>query len=353
MKGESCEPRAGLRKQRRRRRGAVALVVAWACVVDTTSASVRSLHIHVCLVCVLSLVTLDTAVLASDGRSATRASGLIAFARDDGIYVARADGSGVRRLWRGHGSDLAWSPDGRKLAFARGELGELGIWVINANGRAQLRIVRERATSPTWSPDGRRIAFVGYGAGIDAGIIGIVRADGSNLSWLPTPSTKIPEATRRKEVAVEDVDWSPAGNQFIFTGAIGIVDGGTVTSFRDIYVMRTDGHNLHNLTRAAAEFDEEPEWSPEGRRIVFLRDHKIWVMNADGSSPVRLTRWVGAANPVWSHDGRKIAFAKAKGLNEPGFAQIYVMDADGTGVKRLTGARVNAAYPAWQPARTP
>lgn len=350
MKGE---PRAGLRKQRRRRRGAVALVVAWACVVDTTSASVRSLQIHVCLVCVLSLVTLDTAVFVNDGRSANRASGLIAFAREDGIYVARADGSGVRRLWRGHASDLAWSPDGGKLAFARGEFGELGIWMINANGSGPTRIVGQSATSPTWSPDSRRLAFVGYGLDV---YLGIVRADGSHLRRLPALVTTVPTISRPKSVAVADVDWSPTGNQFLLSGTFRTVNGGTVTHYGDIYSLRTDGSDLHNLTLGqiiSFAFDVKAEWSPEGRRIVFLRDSRIWIMNADGSPPVRLTGWVGDASPVWSHDGRKIAFAKAKGLNEPGFSQIYVMDADGTGARRLTGARVAEWYPTWQPARTP
>jgi TolB protein len=319
--------------------------------IPTPQVRTRFLQIDVWLVCVLSLVTLDAAVMAGDGRSANRASRLIAFVSGDGIYVMRANGINVRQLWRGHASDLAWSPDGRKLAFSRGEFGELGIWVLNANGSGLLRIVRERATSPTWSPAGRRIAFVG-----DDGVIGIVRADGSNLRRLPMPSTTIPAITRPKDVAVEDVDWSPTGNQLVFTGVIGTVNGADVTDHRHIYSMGTDGSNLHNLTLrhgTSVKFDEEAEWSPEGRRIVFLRDHRIWVMNADGSSPVRLTAWVGAANPVWSQDSRKIAFAKAQSLNAPGFSQIYVINADGTGANRLTGAKVNAAYPAWQPARTP
>src|SRR3972149_3972474 len=86
---------------------------------------VRGRRPHLRLVAVVGLAgTLGPAVLVGGARSASEASGLIAFARLDGVYVMRADGSGARPLWRGSWApsawptDVAWSGDGRRLAFA-------------------------------------------------------------------------------------------------------------------------------------------------------------------------------------------------------------------------------------------
>ena len=83
-----------------------------------------------------------------------------------------------------------------------------------------------------------------------------------------------------------------------------------------------------------------PVWSPDGRRIAFenLRDGngEIYVMNADGSGQRRLTR--NPAHdfaPAWSPDGRRIAFVRDRGRGDAK-AEVYVMNADGSGQWRLT-----------------
>jgi Tol biopolymer transport system component len=78
-------------------------------------------------------------LLVAGARSAGRTSGVIAFARADGIYAMDVDGSHVQRLmhirpasirWVASIRSLAWSPDGKKLAYwMRGQ-----IWVMNADG---------------------------------------------------------------------------------------------------------------------------------------------------------------------------------------------------------------------------
>ena len=96
-----------------------------------------------------------------------------------------------------------------------------------------------------------------------------------------------------------------------------------------------------------------PAWSPDGRKIAFdgtTRDGKseIYVINADGSGKRRLTRTAGQEfGPAWSPDGRKIAFSR--GPN--GHQQVYVMNADGSGQRRLTHLPAhNIASPlAWLP----
>lgn len=108
----------------------------------------------------------------------------------------------------------------------------------------------------------------------------------------------------------------------------------------EIYT-RSPAGPARRLTRNTV-FDGVPAWSPDRSRIVFVRsaranDADIWVMNADGSGARRLAGSARVAQdlyPVFSPNGRWIAFASTRGDREP---DLYVMRADGTGVRRLVG----------------
>ncbi len=103
-----------------------------------------------------------------------------------------------------------------------------------------------------------------------------------------------------------------------------------------------------------------PRWSPDGERIVFSSNRdgdpknensgEIYVMNADGSDVRRLTRYgFGAFRPSWSPDGKRMVFTSthhAKSTDDKDF-EIYVMDADGTNVQRLTFNKGVDGHPAW------
>lgn len=125
----------------------------------------------------------------------------------------------------------------------------------------------------------------------------------------------------------------------------------------DIYVVNTDGTGLKRLTDDPG-WEEHPSWSPDGSKIAWVVgrvmpclatplprggaiDPKIWVMNADGSGKVQLTRGsVRGVQPTWSPDGNQIAFAEPNG---DGFS---VVNADGTGLRQVTS---QGGHPAWAP----
>ena len=97
-------------------------------------------------------------------------------------------------------------------------------------------------------------------------------------------------------------------------------------------------------------FDSGPDWSPDGRRIAFTSDRdgrsEVYVMNADGSGVTRLTHNDAVdSSPAWSPDGRRIAFHSTLDGNW----EIYVMNADGSGVTRLTNNAAFDGYPDWSP----
>jgi len=123
----------------------------------------------------------------------------------------------------------------------------------------------------------------------------------------------------------------------------------------DIYVARTDGSSIRQVTRGAG-VKYDPDWSPDGTRIVYRfepagsRLSSIRVVNADGSGDYDLGRPAGllGMGPAWSPDGARIAFAGARGPRDRP-AGIYLVDPNGSNPVRLTPKTIEAQYPAWSP----
>ncbi len=116
-----------------------------------------------------------------------------------------------------------------------------------------------------------------------------------------------------------------------------------------IFVVGADGTGRRRLT-SAAEPTTTPVWSPDGRRIAFIRrtgaDTHIYIMDADGGSQRPLTTGPGrAASPAWSPDGRQIVFTATS--NGP--SQIAAVRSDGSRRRDLAPARSDQRAPAWSP----
>ena len=127
----------------------------------------------------------------------------------------------------------------------------------------------------------------------------------------------------------------------------------------EIYRINDDGSGLARLTDDPA-FDDSPALSPDGQQIAFLTarhdpnpqfphfKYEIYVMDADGSNPRRLTHTDAAEDhPAWSPDGTQILFDAD--YDGDGFYEIYAMNADGTDVTRLTSGAANDQFGDWSP----
>jgi Tol biopolymer transport system component/DNA-binding winged helix-turn-helix (wHTH) protein len=175
---------------------------------------------------------------------------------------------------------------------------------------------------PVWSPDGRSIAFASNRDGKYE--IYVMDADGSNVKRLTNN-------------IADDVNamWSPDGRKLLFDSER---DGN-----REIYVMDADGGNQIRLTRSNG-VDSTAAWSPDGNLIAFASNRDtgpsynpynldIYVMNADGSNVRRIVDDPEYdVSPQWSPDGRKILFVTGRNGN----FDVYEMNADGTDQKNLT-----------------
>ena len=277
-----------------------------------------------------------------DGRKIAYLSGV----EDPELWVMNADGGDSIRLATSIAVDselnttLAWSPDGEHIAYSSVRDGNAEIYKAGASGERLARLTDNDAEDiyPSWSPDGARIAFSSNRDGNFE--IYVVGPEGSGLS-------RLTNSTANDLFPV----WSPDSKKIAVT-SIGV--DSNENRFTAISVVDVESAMVTQLT-AENEGSILPAWSPDGTRITFWsnRDNArknygdMYVMNADGSEVTRLTfqdiwddLWVGAA---WSPDGAKVVYPAE------GDGPLYVMNADGTNVKRLTNRETAEYYPAWSP----
>ena len=310
-------------------------------------------HLILGVVVALSLTPLMVAVNAQgqitfvssrDGHIRDDVPGIPAFE----IYVMDADGGNQRRLTnnRAHDASPSWSPDGKRIVFVSHRDGNGEIYVMNADGGNPQNLTNnpDDDSSPSWSPDGKRIAFDSDRDGRFNWEIYVMDADGGNLQNLTNnpdddgwPDDRYPS-------------WSPDGAHIVFTARREEHVENKFAVTYEIYVMDADGGNQQRLTNNRNN-EWAPVWSPDGKRIAFYSDRKgtfdnfdIYVMDADGGNQQNLTNnraWNRA--PSWSPNGERIAFSS----NRDGNWEIYMMDTDGGNQQNLTNNRHSDGSPAW------
>jgi Tol biopolymer transport system component len=289
------------------------------------------------------------------------------------LFTIRPDGTQLKRVLgaRVIEEDASWSPDGRRIAFARSAKGgyPTEVWTATPNGRDLRRLTAwgDISTAPAWAPGNRIVYFTTKdfkGAeGLPPSELYSMAADGSDQRRLT-----------HDDVVQTDPGVSPVDGTVAFTGWQP-VPGEPDVFDHGLFSITAGGLGLRTLAPFSPDRDAiNPNWSPDGSRIVFEiaaaeppatpgtsdRQSDLAVMNADGTGVRRLTRTrTVETNPVWSPDGRLIAFTSnrhvKRGQRErlgPDL-ELYVMRADGTRIRRLTHNSIPDLYPDWQPRSKP
>ncbi len=277
---------------------------------------------------------------------------------DADVWTMRPNGSAPINLtatpaiFDGYGN---WRADGRKIVFQSGRVtatnpnGTQQIFVMNTDGSDATQITFTDVNNndnPAWSPDGRKIVFVRHmfqddpDPDVDNHDVWTMNADGSNQRNLTNNFAEDNEP-----------NWSPDGRKIAFTS--------DRTGSNEVYTTDPNGSRLRQLTFTPG-FDGGANWSPDSRMIAFDTERdgegnlEIYKMRADGSHPVRLTRnpaWDLAA--VWSPDGRRIAFTSTRDVSDehPENFEVYKMRADGSHEMNLTNNPAFDWVQDWQPLR--
>jgi Tol biopolymer transport system component len=269
------------------------------------------------------------------------------------VFIVSADGSGLRRLTPNSrdASSPAWSPDGKQFAYgsAPANPNDVGLYVSNVDGSSRARLI-PGPTSAAWSPDWSRVAFSNLRT------IYLMKPDGSDLRQLTQPGPKTSDAWPA---------WSPDGTSIAFKRQFP-----DEASWSGLQIVNADGSGTHGLTEHAYGIDAFA-WSPDGTVIAFVGivpiaiwpipqqrieySGDLYLIKADGSGLRRMTD-LGTVlgTPAWSPDGRRLLFATSTdrpGVDQPE-SSIRTITIEGSQMATVISSR-DALGAVWGPAWSP
>ncbi len=300
------------------------------------------------------------------------------------MYVVPVLGGASRRIGSCRDTnyaDLEWSPDGRLLAFndAVGADRAHSIMLMSPETGDVHRLTYPPESiwgdfDPAFSPDGRRVAFARalseglqelYVVGVDGGAASRLLSEGRNLygiTWSADGEEVIFSSNLNGTYDLWGVPATGGRPRLILSDQQHLVNPSTrghngrlVYELRsyDVDIRRYDvlGRKHAGAVSASTRWEMYPAYSPDGRRLAFISDrsgsYELWVSIADGTDPLQLTFFEGplVSTPRWSPDGRRIAFD----ARPNGHGDVFVVDAEGGRAEPVVRHDANDLAPFWSP----
>ncbi len=280
------------------------------------------------------------------------------------IYAMDIDRNFIRRLTYNAASDLhpAWSPDGKQIAFYSNRDGYWNLYIMQSSGLnvRQITTTRRRSGNPAWSPDGQQIAF-------DSTTEGNLEIYVMNQGCIQADETCQIRRLTHHTGPDQFPAWSPDGRQIVFESIrdeqrnIYIIDAACEIEPEKLTDSNDDTCDLQTrLLEINYAGDRNPDWSPDGRHIVFASNQgerwRIYTMDADcdtlpggclENSHALTDPSLEAYQPVWSPDGKYVVFEVWTELNYELFlADLACEDCE---PQRLTYNRTDDKLAAWWP----
>lgn len=260
------------------------------------------------------------------------------------LYVMNGDGSNLRKITN-DGQEKSypiWSLDGKKIAFTRSRDDYSGIYVIDADSKREESLT-DSSAYPAWSPDGKKIAF----------LYAIKEKKFVGICVMNITTKKIDELTHWLTYFEESPPypffiWSPDGKKIAYSSAftprgepITDKEGYTVCK---MYLINVKSKKTRRLTNFTDNINEaSPEWSPDGKKILFARDDGLYLINADGTNLKVLLKKDEIKDfyyYAWSPDGNKVAFANGYLFDIKRKELKYLLEDKNMGDFRAYGKRV-------------
>jgi TolB protein len=246
----------------------------------------------------------------------------------DDLYVIGVKGGGEKRLTQTADGEIApqWITGGKEIAYSIQTEETSRLYAIDAKGQGKREIGEYLGRAPVLSPDGTRVVFMAgtwtatkLTVAAPDGKQAIELTDGTSIAW--------------------NHQWSPDGKRIAYTGRK------EARGELAVFVMNADGSEPRQVSNVPADEGgaQWPVWSPDGKKLavqVNNRNEKgsafIWVIDLATGQGVKLgthDRKCVDETPSWFPDGKRLAFQS----NRTGTMEVWVMNADGTDPRQVTG----------------